>query len=122
MNPSDALTGKAQELGRLLSQSSEYGALRRANLRVAEEKELNGQLNRLAEVQRDLLGYLERGEAAPESLRSEYEAIFGEAQAHPAYQALVAAQENFDRLMRRVNEAIAHGVDAGAKSRIVLPT
>ncbi len=118
----DTLRGKAEELGRLLSQSSEYQALRRANLRVAEERDLNEQLNRLAQIQRDLLGSLERGEPVSDSVKKEYEEILSGAQAHPAYQALISAQENFDRLMRRVNEAIAQGIDVGEKSRIILPS
>lgn len=118
----EGLNAKAEELGRLLSQSPEYQALRRANLRVAEERELNEQLNRLARAQRRLLDHLDRGEAPPPELREEYEGTLGEAQAHAAYQALIAAQENFDRLMRRVNDAIARGLDAGEKSRIILPT
>lgn len=118
----EPLNSRAEELGRLLSQSPEYQALRRANLRVAEERELNEQLNKLAQTQRELLAHLDRGQPPPEPLKEEYEQALGSAQGHPAYQALVAAQENFDRLMRRVNDAIARGIDAGEKSRIILPT
>lgn len=122
MDSSDAMKAKAEELGRLLAQSAEAQALRRANLRIADERELNEQLNRLAAIQRRLLGHLDRGEPPPEDLKSEYEKVLGEAQGHPAYQALVSAQENFDRLMHRVNDSIARGMDEGAKSRIILPT
>jgi hypothetical protein len=38
----------------------------------------------------------------------------------PGYQALAAAQSNFDRLMMRVNEEIAKGIEAGEQSRIIL--
>lgn len=122
MDSSDALKTKAEELGRLLAQSTEAQALRHANLRIADERELNEQLNRLAAVQRQLLGHLDRGEPPPEDLKAEYERVLSEAQGHPAYQALVSAQENFDRLMHRVNDSIARGMDEGAKSRIILPT
>ncbi|MBI4512594.1 MAG: YlbF family regulator [Gemmatimonadetes bacterium] len=118
----DPLQDRAHDLGRLLSQTVEYHALRRANRQLADERELNEQLNRLAQAQRKILGYLDRGEDSPEELRSEYELLLAGAQGHPAYQALVAAQENFDRLMRRVNEAIVEGMEAGEKSRIILPT
>jgi cell fate (sporulation/competence/biofilm development) regulator YlbF (YheA/YmcA/DUF963 family) len=118
----DALMEKARELGRMLSQTYEYQALRRANRRVAEERDLNEKLDRLAEVQRGLLAAMERGETPGPELRAEYDRLLEEVQAEPAYQALVAAQENFDRLMRRVNDAIARGVEAGEQSRIILPT
>ena len=122
MESKDTLNAKAEELGRLLSQSPEVQALQRANLRIADERELNERLNRLAAIQRDLLGALDRGEPPPQELKQEYETILSDVQSHPAYQALVAAQENFDRLMQRVNDAIARGIDAGTKSRIILPT
>jgi hypothetical protein len=38
------------------------------------------------------------------------------------YQGLVAAQSNFDRVMGRVNEEIARGIEAGEQSRIILPS
>jgi cell fate (sporulation/competence/biofilm development) regulator YlbF (YheA/YmcA/DUF963 family) len=122
MDASDALKTKAEELGRLLAQSTEAQALRRANLRIAEERELNEQLNRLAAIQRRLLGHLDRGEPPPDELKDEYESVLSQAQGHPAYQALISAQENFDRLMHHVNSSIARGMDEGAKSRIILPT
>lgn len=122
MHSMDSLNAKAEELGRLLSQSAEVQALQRANLRVADERDLNERLNRLAAIQRELLGGLDRGEPPPEESKQEYETLLSEVQGHPAYQALVAAQENFDKLMHRVNDAIARGMDAGTKSRIILPT
>jgi hypothetical protein len=38
----------------------------------------------------------------------------------PGYQALAGAQQGFDRLMLRVNEEIAKGIEAGEQSRIIL--
>ena len=38
------------------------------------------------------------------------------------YQALISAQANFDKLVEKVNLAIAEGVKAGEQSRIILPT
>jgi hypothetical protein len=43
-------------------------------------------------------------------------------QASPVYQQLVAAQTNFDKILRRVNEEISRGMEAGAQSRIILPS
>jgi hypothetical protein len=40
-------------------------------------------------------------------------------QAHPAYQGVVAAQANFDKLMMKVNEWILDGIRKGADSRII---
>jgi len=40
-------------------------------------------------------------------------------QAQPAYQRAVAAQENFDKLMLRVNQWIMDGMKKGAASPII---
>ena len=47
-------------------------------------------------------------------------ASFGTLQASAAYQGLVAAQSNFDKLLQRVNEEIGKGIEAGSQSRIIL--
>jgi hypothetical protein len=44
----------------------------------------------------------------------------GRLQASSTYQRLVAAQTNFDKLMAKVNQAIALGMEEGGKSRIIL--
>jgi hypothetical protein len=41
-------------------------------------------------------------------------------QGNAAYQRAVAAQENFDKLMLRVNQWIGDGIRAGATSSIIL--
>jgi hypothetical protein len=38
----------------------------------------------------------------------------------PTYQRLITAQENFDKLMQRVNEWILDGIDKGAASSIIM--
>jgi len=43
-----------------------------------------------------------------------------ELQGMTVYQGMVAAQSNFDRLMKRINEEIGKGIEAGEKSRIIL--
>jgi hypothetical protein len=43
----------------------------------------------------------------------------GEVQSDPAYQQLVAAQSNFDKLMLKVQEQIMEGMRKGAESRII---
>jgi hypothetical protein len=40
-------------------------------------------------------------------------------QVNPAYQRLVVAQENFDKLMSHVNEWILQGIEKGAASSII---
>ena len=110
---------KAQELGRLLGQTEEYQALKRANDRMREETEV---LKQLAEVER-LAIEIERGaQAGVEPSKEQVEAYdraLHAVQAHPVYQQVVAAQANFEKLMAKVNERIFEGIKKGAASPII---
>ncbi|SRR5690554_2824263 len=113
---------KARELGRLLGQTSEYQALQRARQRLGDDREVVALVNRVAELEQDIALSLQRGESPEDGVRDEYERVVSELQASPVYQGLVAAQANFDRVLGRVNEEIAMGMEAGAQSRIILPS
>ena len=116
------MTAKARELGRLLGQSTEYQALGRARRSVTEDREAVAAMNRLSELEADVTMSLQRGEEPAETTRAEYESAFSTLQSLAAYQTLVAAQSNFDKLLAKVNEEIGKGIEAGAQSRIILPS
>ena len=110
---------KAKELGRLIGQSDEYGALRRAQERVSEAPELRERLDKL----RALADTLERGAAQGnppgDKEVAAYDELLSSIQADPLYQTVVAAQTNFDKLMIKVNEQIMDGIRKGAASPII---
>lgn len=118
----EAMWEKAREVGRLLAQTDEYRALKRANDRLSDDREAVARMNRLAELQDELTLAMRRGVEPPQEQQEEYERLVDEIQGTAVYQALVSAQNNFDRLMMRINEEIAHGIEAGAQSRIILPS
>lgn len=110
---------RAEELGRHIGQTEEYKALRRAQERLQEARELAAQLRKLQELAEQLDGVMERGEMPSEADRSAYEQVLGQVQGDPVYQGMVAAQANFDKLMVRVNEHILDGIRKGAASPII---
>lgn len=110
---------KADELGRLIGQTDEYQALRRAQERLQEAKELTTQLRQLQQLADALDSAMERGETPGEMQRTDYERLLGQIQGDPVYQGMVAAQANFDKLMLRVNEHILNGMRKGAASPII---
>jgi cell fate (sporulation/competence/biofilm development) regulator YlbF (YheA/YmcA/DUF963 family) len=118
----NSIEERAREVGRLIAQTDEYKALRRANERVGESRETVALLNRLSELQETLTESLRRGAEPTEEQAADYERLLGDLQSRSDYQGVVAAQSNFDRLMMRVNEAIAKGIEAGEQSRIILPS
>ncbi len=118
----DRIFERAGDVGRLLSQAPEYGYLRAAMRDIDGDEEAKGQLDRIRELQEKLIGFLERDEEPPEELRQELGTRSEEMQASSRYQSLISAQANFDRLMEKVNQAIARGLKEGEKSRIILPS
>jgi cell fate (sporulation/competence/biofilm development) regulator YlbF (YheA/YmcA/DUF963 family) len=118
----DGIAERAREVGRLLAQTNEYRALKQANERIGDDRDAVTLLNRLSALQEELARTLQRGEEPTEEQQSEYESALGELQGRSTYQALVAAQSNFDRLMMTVNDEIANGIAAAEQSRIILPS
>lgn len=110
---------KAREVGRLVAQSDEYKALKRANERLADDREAVAAINRLNELQEVGMALM-RGEDPGQAEREEYERVATAVQASPAYQSFEAARANFDRLMMRIDEEVAKGIEAGEQSRIIL--
>jgi cell fate (sporulation/competence/biofilm development) regulator YlbF (YheA/YmcA/DUF963 family) len=113
------LQERSQELGRLVGQSEEYQALKRANDRLMQEAELRGGLERLRTLQITLTEQMDRGEQPTPEQQAEVDGLVGKLQAHPTYQAVVAGQANFDKLMYRINDWILEGIKKGAESRII---
>lgn len=118
----DAIKEKAQRLGRLISQTAEYGYLASAQKEISDDREAVEALNRLQDLQEKLVSQVERGEEPPEDLLEEREELARELQRNPRYQSLVAAQSNFDKLMKKVNKAIGAGMKEGEDSQIILPS
>lgn len=117
----DRIIEKAKELGAMLGQTAEYGAVGRARKRIEEDDTLRPMLDSMDALERELTEMLQRGEQPDDAFRQRYEESFGSLQGHPSYQAMIAAQSNFDRIVARVNEAIGQGMEQGAGSRIILP-
>jgi cell fate (sporulation/competence/biofilm development) regulator YlbF (YheA/YmcA/DUF963 family) len=116
----DLIWEKARDVGRMIAQSDEYGAFKRASQRLSDDREAVSRLNRLQELEEGFQTALQQGTEPPMDQQQEYQRLADEVQVMPGYQALATAQGNFDRLMLRVNEEIAKGIEAGEQSRIIL--
>jgi len=110
---------KAKELGRLIGQSDEYGALKRAQSRLEGAGELRDRMQQLRGMAIKLEEQAERGAQPAEADVTAYDLLLTKIQADSLYQAMVAAQSNFDKLMLKVNEQILEGIEKGAASPII---
>ena len=113
------LQEKAVELGRLIGQSDEYKAVKRTSDALNEDREAVTVLRQMETLRRDAQGMIERGEQPTEEMERNLDDLLGKVQTNAAYQRVVVAQENFDKLMMRVNDWILEGIQKGATSSII---
>lgn len=113
---------KARDIGRMIAQSDEYGAFRRASGRLGEDREAVTRLNRMQEMEAQFTRSLQNGIEPSQEEQEEYQRVAEEVQVLAAYQAFESARSNLDRLMTRVQEEIAKGIETGEQSRIILPS
>lgn len=114
-----AMEQKGRELGRLIGQSSEYQALKRANENLSADREAATVLNRMTELRMQAQSMMERGEEPSPEMERELDALLTKVQVLTTYQRAVVSQENFDKIMVQVNNWIADGIKAGATSSII---
>lgn len=110
---------KATELGRLVGQSEEYQALKRAHEAVRDQDALRGGMDELTGLAQQIEESVAREQEPPPEAVERYNTLLGEIQSQPAYQRVVASQTNFDKLMLKVDEQIREGIKTGAASRII---
>jgi cell fate (sporulation/competence/biofilm development) regulator YlbF (YheA/YmcA/DUF963 family) len=111
---------RAKDLGRLLGQSKEYQELKRANEALSQDNEAVKLLKGMEQLRHEAQRLIERGERPTPEMEKQLDELLGKVQVQQAYQRLISAQENFDKLMSRVNEWILEGIEKGAASPIIM--
>ena len=110
---------KAKELGRLIGQSPEYQAVKRANDALSQDAAAVALLRQMEQLRMNAQQMIQRGERPTEEMEKELDGLLGQVQGQSVYQRLVAAQENFDKIMGKVNDWIVDGIERGAASPII---
>lgn len=110
---------KAKELGRVIGQSTEYQALKRANDALGADVDAVGNLQQMERLRTEVQRNMERGQRPTEEQEQQLDDLLGKIQGNPTYQRFVAAQENLDKLMARVNDWMVEGMEKGASSKII---
>ena len=111
---------RGKDLGRLIGQSKEYQELKRANEALSQDAEAVKLLKSMEQLRHEAQRMIERGERPTAEMEKQLDELLGKVQVQTAYQRLIAAQENFDKLMARVNEWILEGIEKGAASPIIM--
>ncbi len=113
------LEEKAKELGRLIGQSSEYQTLKRSSEALNEDREAVKQLQEMERLRGEAQQLIQRGENPTPEMEKQLDDMLEKIQTQTAYQRAVSSQENFDKIMMRVNQWIMDGMKKGAASPII---
>jgi cell fate (sporulation/competence/biofilm development) regulator YlbF (YheA/YmcA/DUF963 family) len=114
------LEDKAKDLGRSIGQSEEYKAVRRSSEALSNDREAAAILRQMEQIRKEAQAVIDRGGQPPAEAEAQLDDLLQQVQGNAAYQRAVAAQENFDKLMLRVNQWISDGIRTGAASPIIL--
>jgi len=110
---------KAQDLGRLIGQSTEYLALRRAEATLREDKDTVAKLDQIQTLARQVDQIVSTGQMPDQVTAESYETAVRDLEMSPVGQAYVVARSNFEKLMSKVNQQISEGMEKGATSSII---
>jgi cell fate (sporulation/competence/biofilm development) regulator YlbF (YheA/YmcA/DUF963 family) len=113
------LEEKAKDVGRLIGQSSEYQTLKRSSEALNADREAVALLQEMEKLRGEAQELIQRGENPTPEMEQKLDSMLEKIQAQPAYQRAVSSQENFDKLMMRVNQWIMDGMKKGAASPII---
>lgn len=113
------LDDKARELGRLIGQSQEYQAVKRSSATLNNDGAALAIMRRMEEIRMEAERMIGRGENPTAEMEQDLDGLLEQVQGNPTYQQMAVAQENFDKLMTRVNETILDGIHKGATSSII---
>ena len=113
------LEDKARELGREIGQSPEYQAVKRSSEALNGVRDAVTILQQMEKIRTDAQQMIQRGEEPTPEMEQQLDELLTKVQTNPVYQRAIAAQENFDKIMYRVNNWIMEGMKKGATSSII---
>lgn len=113
------LEDKAEELGRVLGQTEEYKALRRASEQLREDAAVQKVLAEAERLAQEIERAAQQGQEPNKEQVEQYDRALQSVQGNPVYQQMVAAQANFEKLMAKINARIYDGMKKGSASPII---
>jgi cell fate (sporulation/competence/biofilm development) regulator YlbF (YheA/YmcA/DUF963 family) len=110
---------KAEELGRLIGQTPEYKALRRAESGLREDQDAQAKVELIQKLARQMDELVAAGQMPDQATAETYETAVRELEVSPTGQAYAVSRANFEKVMIKVNQLIAQGMEKGAQSSII---
>jgi len=113
------LEDKANELGRMIGQSTEYQAVKKSSEALNADREAVIVLQAMEKIRVEAQQMIQRGAQPTTEMEQQLDDLLSKVQTNPIYQRAISAQENFDKVMYQVNNWIMDGMKKGATSSII---
>jgi len=110
---------KAQDLGRLIGQTDEYKALKRASDALRDGADCQRFLAEMEKIEGEIKMAARAGKEPTQEQAERHDRTVQSIQVNPVYQQMAVAQANFEKLMAKVNARIYEGIQKGAASPII---
>lgn len=110
---------RAEELGRLIGQTNEAKALRRAEEGLRNDETVRGHLEKMQTLARQIDQMMAQGQMPDETMTQGYESAVKEFELSAVGQGYIVARSNFEKVMQKVNEEMAKGIEKGTTSNII---
>ena len=110
----------AKQLGGAIARTDEYQTLKRTMDAVGDDREMVEMRNRLEELEGRVESSLRAGGAPADEIKEAYQEATEALQSMTGYQRLIAAQSNYEKVMHKVNQTVAEGIEEASQSRIIL--
>ena len=110
---------KAQDLGRLIGQTDEYKALKRASDALRDDADCQRLLAEMEKIAGEIEKSARAGKEPTQEQAERHDKTVQSIQVNPVYQQMAVAQANFEKLMAKVNARIYEGIQKGAASPII---
>jgi cell fate (sporulation/competence/biofilm development) regulator YlbF (YheA/YmcA/DUF963 family) len=110
---------KAEDLGRMIGQTPEYKALRRAETALREDTDAQSKVDLIQKLARQMDELVAQGQMPDQATAESYEQAVRDLEVSPSGQAYAVARANFEKVMIKVNQLIAQGMEKGATSNII---
>lgn len=110
----------AESLGRTIGRTAEHRTLSRALEAADGDRDFVELRNEIDRVFEEMRAKVLRGQDPSPEDQGRHQALLDRLETMTAYQSLVAAQSNFDKVMVKVDQAMREGMRKGASSPILV--
>ncbi|MFP4687254.1 MAG: YlbF family regulator [bacterium] len=113
------LEEKSKVLGRAIGQTDAAKALARSEKAIMEDEETKELFEKVRQAEQKLMKKVQGGDEISEDEKEELRELSKKLEAKTVFQQFIAAQSNFEKVMREVNQHIQKGISEGQNSKII---